>query len=124
MDHKEDPLMYHQSREVVDKRILDQRNTGKISDTFCNAGNKIQEKVDPIVNFVKTSITEEIEDLGASDLDTFWNHEARDVSYLENVKNQIEREQFEKDLETFKSKKCKEVSSISNDHSMNPELIQ
>eukprot|EP01080_Neovahlkampfia_damariscottae_P002324 gene2324-2792_t len=124
---------FPESREMVDKWLEDEskilsakyllkEKTEKISDSFTSAGNKLFETFGPFINMVKTAIEEEFEDLSSSELETFWNHEARDVFYLETVKNQIEKEQFEKELQAFKSKKCKIIPSC--EYSTNQKLIQ
>eukprot|EP01080_Neovahlkampfia_damariscottae_P007924 gene7924-12392_t len=95
MDHKDDAFMYHESREIADKWFEDEskkldakfmfkEKSEKLSDSITTAGNKLYEQVEPFVDMAKQNIEEGLEDLSSSDLQTFWNHEARDVQYLEN----------------------------------------
>ena len=124
---EEDAFLYHESRQKVDdwyeeqmliltgKQVLKEKSE-EFVDAITTAGNEIYQKIEPFVNTISNSLQEGIENFGVSETEKQWNHEARDVEYMEKLKGEIEKNELEKDLNEFKLKKHKNDDSIeSND---------
>ena len=76
---------------------------GKATNLISETGSKVYNTFGPYIDY----FIENVEDFMVNEDSSEWNCEARDVDYMEKVKQEIEQKQFNEDFEEFKSKKCK-----------------
>ena len=99
------------SRDLADRwyfehiKLLDLKTTQKLkienlNEKVTNVGNKM---IEPIVNVMMDGITN-ISEIGDAKEKKQWNSKAKNVNYLETVKNEITTEQFEIEFQQFRLK--------------------
>ena len=124
-DSLNDPYLYIALRSRADhwhnEQVLQMKQNEKFDHKFeeanemlSQANKKIKDSLSPIINNLMENLDDFHQECTISGEEKMWNDESKDVQYLENVKNEIEKKQFEKELNGFQSKKSKEISSKIN----------
>ena len=122
-----------ESRQIADRWYVEKLNllkskelTKEACEKMKEAGNIFYETVEPVIESIEHKLPN-FDEIGMSKEQKNWNQQAKDVEYLETVKKEMKTIKFEKELQKFKSEKCKDIPNEHypmKKHGMNQNCLQ